>query len=51
MAAIQYVVTSLVALLQCARYGPIERMAAPRLVSACSGSGALLYVSLDAIKL
>lgn len=44
-------VWSLVAFLQCARYGQVERFVYPWLVSRCSGARALLYVALYLIKL
>lgn len=49
-AEVEYAVTSLGVLLRCARYGPIERLGYPRVVSGCGGGGALLYIHLDTIK-
>lgn len=34
----------------CVRYGPIDCLAFPRMVSSCEGGGALLYIPLELIK-
>lgn len=51
MAKVEYDVTSLVAFLRCAHYGPVEQLLYHPMVSGCSGGGVMLYVMMDLIKL
>lgn len=50
VAEVQYNVTSLGAFLRDARYGPVERLAYPRMVYGCEGGSTLMRVLLCSIK-
>lgn len=50
VAEVEYHVMWLGVFLRCARYGPIDRLAYPRIVSGCDGGGALLYVPLGSVR-